>query len=84
MIMDEITELTSNLFLCGLRPIILVPRYNFDKLKKLGIKLIINVTQYQYLTRWDLSASPEHPDINVVQIPVADNETENSYPYFKV
>ena len=80
--MDAVTELTPNLFVCGLRPITLVTRYNFDKLRTLGVTLVVNATKD--LTRWDLSAPTENPNIHVVQIPVHDIETENIYPYFKV
>lgn len=74
--MDEITEITPNLFVCGLEAI------NGAILRELGITLIINVTHYvARLEDWSVQ---EDPIIHLIRIPVDDMETEVLYAYFKV
>ena len=74
--MDEITEITPNMFVCGLDAI------NGTILRKLGITLIINVTHYvARLEDWSVQSDPI---IHLIRIPVDDMETEVLYAYFKV
>ena len=77
--MNEITQITPHLFVCG------VDAINGPILRKLGITLIINVTNSvaHSLTQENWSVDDE-PIINLVQIPVDDWETEVLYPYFEV
>ena len=76
--MDKVTEITPNLFVCGVIAI------NGAMLQKLGITLIISVTrEYENLLR-RLRKYKEDFNINHVRIPVDDIETEVIYPYFKV
>ena len=74
--MNEITQITPNLFVCG------VDAINGPILRKLGITLIINVTNaVANIENWSLEAEPI---INLIRIPVDDWETEVLYPYFEV
>ena len=74
--MKEITEITPNLFVCG------VDAINGAILGKLGITLIINVTNY-VTTPEDWSVQ-EEPIIHLIRIPVDDTDADVLYPYFKV